>query len=200
MRVFNNFFWPTILLVLIKGMLLAGDRELVLLTGIHTKVFSRENLFEKENKEISKWSDLLEHLKTFVDQNSAHNERLMNAFDLCNQVSLHLTSVLQLGYSSVFADTKTPTKRTVDNVRKSIKKLKKEKMNLTHMETDLKNTHYFFTKKKEVKEVLLRLFLTLDLTIDKLNNDFEKQKKQRSQERKQRSQKRKNRLFASLLN
>ena len=38
----------------------------------------------------------------------------------------------------------------------------------------LEGTHYFFEKKKDVQEVLLRLMLTLELTITKLARDFEK--------------------------
>ena len=176
MKLFKNVYGlVSLILLLSRGVLLAEDRELVLIISTHTKVFSRDSLFAKRNEETNQWYAMLDYLQGYVDENAGKDKKLLEAFALCKDVSNQLINTLKIIYNSVFAGTKSPSQAVVINARSSIEKLKKRRTDLENMSNILEGTHYFFKKKKEVKKTLLRLILALDPTINKLGIDFKKQ-------------------------
>ena len=177
MKLFKNVYGLVgLILLLCRGALLAGERELVLITTTHTKVFSKDSLFAERNEETNAWYDMLDYLQGYVDENAGKDKKLLEAFALSQDVSYQLINTLKIAYNAVFAGKKSPSRAVVENARSSIEQLKQRRTDLQNMSNILEDYSPRKKKKKDVKETLLRLILTLDLTINKLAIDFKKQR------------------------
>ena len=150
------------------------DEELLLITSIHTKVFSQSNLFDKRNEETNDWYDLLDNIQKYVDKNASKNKKLLDAFALCQDISYQLINTLKIAYNSIFA-VASPSSTNISSIRDDIGQLVESGKILETAKNQFESEYYFWRKKKDVKEVLLLLMLTLELTITKLSKDFEKQ-------------------------
>jgi len=173
-----------IMLLLCSGTFLAKDkpekmtkdRVLGMINNIHLKVFDKDNLFAKKNEDTDTWNQIFSHLKAYVHKNAGKNRKLLNAFSVCRITSDELIRTLTSVYDSVFSGKKRAIslEDARENANIMLEELMIQQANLKGMGSILEDTRYYIEKKKDVKEVLLRLILTLDITIDKLGEDFKK--------------------------
>lgn len=188
------------LLALCSGLFLVGfwggeskkDKQLQLITSIHTKVFSRDNLFAKrdfktgkwkvqkrdEIEEMSDWKELLsDEIQPYIRKNSDKNNTLLNTFFDCQRASVYLIYTIKSLYNIISGG--KPSEVDLNTAEDFIKTLQRKNTTLMAKETMLGNRSYldedsYFKKPSDAKEILLRLILTLSVTMDKVGKDFKK--------------------------
>ena len=164
-------------IILASGSLVFAEEKekgLQSITSTVTKVFGKDNLFDKKNEDINEWYWLLGVIQNYVDENAGKNKKLLDAFAFCQDVSYQLFNTLKIAYNSIFAVT-SPSSMDIIRMRGNIEQLSRKGIDLVNASKQLESEYYFFQKKKDVKEMLLRLMLSLEIAIGKLVRDFEKQ-------------------------
>jgi len=155
-----------------KAQLFTEDEALVMISNVHTGVFGKNNLFGGANgiaaveRDKISWDKMFNYLRVYVDESAGNNKKLLEAYETCRSVGHNMIDVL-VGILGRLEGEGIGIK-----FRKMIERLKERTVDLKKVEKKLKNTRYYIEKKKGVKRVLLRLIITLEVTINKLDKDF----------------------------
>ena len=154
-----------------------NDKESVIraITGAHTRLFSVDNLYKKrmDASDIAEWNNVLKEIKSFVNKNGSEYISYFNSLSVANDDLIN-------GIKLIFN-----TRSNQAQVENQINILQRVKDKVVNVEDGLNRENNKIkgkiltsaaTKqtKQNVIEVLGRLGLTLELTINKAINDARK--------------------------
>ncbi len=162
---------------LVSGSAAVAETESVLLRSIfnaHAMVFGVENVFSQDLY-FASWNEMLEKVAMYVDENSGGNKKLWDAFITCRRVSETIRAVIKQTRAVGAAQGSRSYQATI---RENIQRLQgKSKNDLQKQKEILKTTTFYWNAKQKnnVKDLLFNLIDVLDITIDKVINDYNRQ-------------------------
>jgi len=151
--------------ILTSGSLVSAQTKESLSNNIsqaHKKTFGVENVFD-QTLSFLPWEQVFNEIANFVDKNAGGNEKLWQAFNECGRVK----NVILFSIKGFYKP------------RQMKMLLDQSKENLKKEAAILENTRYYIDaeKKNSVKELLLKLILKLESTIDTVLRDYSMKKR-----------------------
>jgi len=144
-----------------KGSSSTKDSVLSLLNDANNSVFQTENVFTRKNFNFYPWTSSVSNVGQFVTANSSGDKVLLGAFGRLKEANDSLIDNIDKVYNDPTVD-----KKFLERYFKRINVL------ATNATNTLNSTTFVLPKKKDVKQVLLRLARLTALTEAKVENDL----------------------------
>ncbi len=151
------------------------DQVIQVLTRNHIEVFSKENLYQTQLTNLSKWNDTVKGIEYYVLTHGGKKDKDLS-IPLAQVLKLNneLINTIKIVYNTTFF-TKGEIKGTELNRQNYVFTLENIKKQLIQVQNDLKKAFFFFKAKKNARFVLSNLALVLETTTQKAINDIPKE-------------------------
>lgn len=149
------------------GSLYAAQTKDVILMGLvsnHNLVFGKEDLFVKP-LQTQEWYRFLDEAKQFVAQNARGDALLTKAFVIILFDNDSMINSIKIAYNALF--TKPHEHIQEEIARNALISLENIVVELELWQNILSEESYIFTSKKDVREVLIKLALFIEVTAQK---------------------------------
>lgn len=153
------------------GMDQTKDKMLMTLTGVHTRVFSADNLFASP-VDFGPWNGekgLMNQVKTFVVKNASNDTILLTALKDLTVYNTQLITNIQNAYKAV---KKGLTRADMAQYATAFLTLKGK---FIQVENTLNNGSFILQGKKDARDVLVRLAMSLGASANAAANNLKKQ-------------------------
>lgn len=150
----------------------APTKDLILmgLVSNHNLVFGKEDLLSKP-LETNEWYRFLNEVIQFVDQNARADATLLRVFDAILENTDMLITNIKVVYNVLCTSSDHMQENVAFNALAHFEDIIEE---LKELQQELTQQNYFYASKKEVKEILLKLALFIEVTAQKAAHDLQK--------------------------
>ena len=140
--------------------------------SVHTKVFGKNDLFKEQinQEDAIKWHEMLQEVQKYIIENAQGNKLLLNLLEKAVLDGYIIVNNSRRIYSMVFQE---KVKNSIAWAKKQLAQLEERKKAIIRSDKNLKS-QILTGNQKNAKEVLTNLLLVLELTINKLIKDFNK--------------------------
>lgn len=169
------------------------DNAFAFIIGIHTKVFSKQNLITEHitMPDASDWYALLKGVEDYTRRNDKdrlpYYEKIRNASDtLINGLKIMYNTYIlpalkdpkdgEAGIATLNDSKIDITKVDLDAIKNAVNKFRSTKEGLVNLQKSLKKKLLISSGSRNARGVLTNLAFVLEITIDKVFADYEKVK------------------------
>lgn len=146
------------------------EKILQILVGNHTRVFSKDDLFE-EPVMPQEWYRFLTELKNFVLAQSKGDQKLDAGLNTILENNDALINTLKITYNSLFAKAGD---YQIEVIKSSTQKFQQIMSAMQAVQNSLAKETYLYKSKKEARDVLMQVALFTEMTAKKASNDLRK--------------------------
>ncbi len=164
-----DFFikWTFVFMLSYTVNLCAAQSKDVILMGLvsnHNLVFGKEDLFVKP-LQTQEWYRFLDEVMQFVVQNARGDTTLTTSFAAILSHNDSMINSIKIAYNALFTNSHEYIQEEV--ARNALTTLENMVVELISLQDLLSAELYIFTSKKEVREVLIKLALFIEVTAQK---------------------------------
>ncbi len=156
------------------------ERWAMMVTSTHTRLFSKENLFEEriDPKDLRLWYQVVYGVKSYVEKKAGKDKDLLGPLALTIVTNNKFMNALKLIYNLHFSKSGLVGGSELDRLN-NLLQLKEIEQKFKNSQIALERTRFFFRGKKDARDLLRQLAMTLEVTTTKAINDFSKEIKKR---------------------
>ena len=152
-----------------------------LILRVHVVVFSKDNLFDSQIKaeESQQWRAMVDEVKKEINNLAHGDKKIIDALTFAANLADEILNTNKFIYAALFSPKAKPTQAGLTLAQKDLDSLSQKAEQLEDYSRAMNSSTYWFNSgdKKEGRRILTEvLFLVLQSSILKLNNDFRKKK------------------------